>query len=160
MSIKRFFIYVISLSCITLFYSCNKKEDECKKPDIFVPTREHEVLDMHIARNQIDAIKAPEGFYYAIHAQGEGKTPDYCSRIKVNYQGNLATNEKFDENTNTEFSLGNLVSGWALGLQHIQEKGIITLYLPPSMGYGNQIVNNIPPNSILIFKIELLEVLD
>jgi FKBP-type peptidyl-prolyl cis-trans isomerase FkpA len=54
--------------------------------------------------------------------------------------------------------LGQLIVGWQKGLPLISSGGKITLYIPPSLGYGSAAAGSIPANSILIFDIELISV--
>jgi FKBP-type peptidyl-prolyl cis-trans isomerase len=83
----------------------------------------------------------------------------------VKYTGTLTTGFKFDENL-TGFSelLGRLVIGWQKGLPLIKAGGSMSLYIPPTLGYGSQDIKNssgaviIPANSILIFTIQLVAV--
>jgi len=56
------------------------------------------------------------------------------------------------------FQLGQLISGWQLGLPLIKPGGKIKLYLPPTLGYGSRTVGSIPANSILIFEISLVAI--
>lgn len=89
-----------------------------------------------------------------------------CNRIGVRYKGMLTNGNVFDEQTNTfYFQLGELINAWKNGLMQIKSGGKIRLYVPPTLGYGSDDVKDrngnvvIPANSILIFDIELVEVL-
>ncbi|HUQ96500.1 MAG TPA: FKBP-type peptidyl-prolyl cis-trans isomerase [Chitinophagaceae bacterium] len=105
------------------------------------------------------------GLFYTIQTPGTGLQPDACSGISVKYKGKLTNGEVFDSSaTYIDIALGQVIRGWANGLPLLKEGGKMTLYIPPSLGYGSEDVrdrNNvlkIPANSILIFDVELLKV--
>ena len=154
---------IILISFCTVMFSCNKPAaDSCNytASTIVVPPAEMTNLQAWVAANKPAAILHPGGFYYEIVASGTGTvTPQICSDVRVKYTGYLTTGFKFDEElTGITFRLGQLIVGWQRGLPLIKKGGIIYLYLPPSLGYGNTAVGSIPANSILIFSVELVDV--
>jgi len=76
----------------------------------------------------------------------------------VNYGGKFTNGTQFDAANNVPFQLSRLVIGWQEGIPLIGTGGSITLYLPPSLGYGSADYGDIPGNSILIFDISLTAV--
>jgi FKBP-type peptidyl-prolyl cis-trans isomerase len=77
----------------------------------------------------------------------------------VKYKGYLTNNQVFDEtvgNNSIEFSLSGLIPGWQIGIPLLQRGGKGVFYLPSALGYGSRYAGTIPPNSVLIFDIELL----
>ncbi len=85
--------------------------------------------------------------------------------VRVHYVGRLENGQEFDSSkkrgTPFEFDLGagQVIAGWEEGLVGMRVGGERTIVVPPQFGYGNQAVGPIPPNSTLIFVIELLEVI-
>ena len=83
--------------------------------------------------------------------------------IKVHYEGKLVDGTVFDSSFQRGkpalMPLGGLVPGWmeALPLMHPGDEWV--LYLPPDLGYGADGQGPIPPNSVLIFRLQLLGVL-
>jgi len=103
----------------------------------------------------------PSGLFYKIVTQGSGTVPVVCSDVTVKYSGRLtSSNTPFDQNnTGVTFTLGQLIAGWQIGIPLIQKGGSIILYIPPSLGYGSAGAgSSIPPNSYLVFTIDLLNV--
>jgi FKBP-type peptidyl-prolyl cis-trans isomerase FkpA len=129
------------------------------------PASEEQAVQAYLTNNGIEAQKHCSGMYYRIETAGTGKTPGVCDNITINYQGRLTNGQTFDESTNpVTFQLGQLILGWRNGIPLIKEGGRIHLYIPPSLGYGNQDVRDrngnvaIPGGSILVFEVELKQV--
>ena len=103
----------------------------------------------------------PSGIFYKIVTQGAGTVPVVCSDVTVKYSGRVTSaSTPFDSNTTgVTFTLGQLIAGWQIGIPLIQKGGSIILYIPPSLGYGSSGAGaSIPPNSYLVFTIDLLNV--
>jgi FKBP-type peptidyl-prolyl cis-trans isomerase FkpA len=135
-------------------------------PVVSVPATQLAALQEYLATRGLigSAVRHSSDFYYKIDNEGSGAAPTTCSNVTVTYRGTLTDGTPFTTaaelaNPNT-FSLGGLITGWQLGLQLIKKGGKITLYLPPSHGYGSSSSGPIPGNSILIFEISLLDVVN
>lgn len=103
------------------------------------------------------------GLQYLITQQGTGKQPTASSVVKVHYTGKLVDGTVFDSSVARgepiEFPLNQVIPGWTEGLQLMTEGSKATLYIPAALGYGEQgVPGTIPPNSTLIFDVELIEV--
>ena len=100
---------------------------------------------------------------YLTTKEGTGKQPQATSVVKVHYTGKLVDGTVFDSSVERgepiEFPLNQVIPGWTEGLQLMKEGGKSTLYIPANLGYGAQgVPGTIPPNSTLIFDVELIEV--
>ena len=97
---------------------------------------------------------------------GVGQAAQSGDAISVHYSGWLASGKKFDSSRDrgTPFSFrlgsGQVIQGWDRGLIGMQVGGVRRLTIPPDQGYGNRDVGGglIPPNSTLIFEVELLSI--
>lgn len=103
------------------------------------------------------------GLQYKIIQEGSGKQPAANSIVTVHYKGQLVDGKVFDSSIERgkpiEFPLNRVIPGWTEGLQLMKEGGKATLYIPSQLGYGEQgIPGTIPPNSTLIFDVELIKV--
>ena len=154
----RNYILIIALIAGFSFAGCNKKDSSCSETIDAAPASEVVALEQYITANNIDAKKDDRGFYYKIDAVGTGEHPDLCSDIIVNYKGWLTTGAVFDQNDNQSFQLKGLIKGWQAGIPLIAQGGKVTLYLPPTLGYGSSSTGTIPANSILIFSIDLVKI--
>lgn len=102
------------------------------------------------------------GLQYEIIKQGTGKQATANSTVQVNYEGKLVDGTVFDSSYTrgqpAEFPLSGTIPGWIEGIPLLKEGGSIMLYVPAKLAYGEQGNQAIPPNSVLIFKVDLLAV--
>jgi len=107
----------------------------------------------------------PSGVQYEIVRSGPvtGPHPRKSDLVKVHYEGKLTTGEIFDSSYErgapAVMELDGLIPAWIEALQLMRPGDEWRLYVPPEQGYGEQGAGPIPPNSVLIFRIELLDVL-
>lgn len=156
---------------ICLFSGCLKsnKNNECgySEPAIVAPANEVTDVQNYLTTNSITATQHSSGLFYTINSQGSGQSiVNLCSIVSTKYTGKLTNGSVFDSSGNNivPFELGQLIVGWQKGLPLISKGGKITLYIPPTLGYGSNDVKNsagvviIPKNSIIIFEIELIDI--
>lgn len=103
------------------------------------------------------------GLRFKVLSYGSGPKPKATSTVKCLYEakfidGRILDSTKNRNNEPSEFSLSAVIPGWTEGLQYIGVGGRIILYCPPSLAYGSRRVGPIPPNSVLIFEIELVDI--
>jgi peptidylprolyl isomerase/FKBP-type peptidyl-prolyl cis-trans isomerase FklB len=108
----------------------------------------------------------PDGLQYQILHSGPatGQRPQLTDEVKVNYEGKLIDGTVFDSSyargVPDAMPLKGLVKAWQEALQLMRPGDIWMLYVPPELGYGAQGAGGvIPPNAVLIFKIELIDFL-
>jgi FKBP-type peptidyl-prolyl cis-trans isomerase FkpA len=119
------------------------------------------IIANYLQQNSLDAVKHPSWVYYNIEEAGSYPTPTIYSYVQVKYTGYLTNDSIFDSSgdKSATFQLGRLIGGWQIGLQMIGKGGKIRLYVPSYYGYGTSATSSIPANSVLIFDIELLDIL-
>lgn len=104
------------------------------------------------------------GLQYKVIEAGEGETPSADDVVKVHYRGRLLDGTEFDSSYKRDqpatFPVGNLIPGWVEALQLMKVGGKWEIYVPADLAYGPGGTPNIPPNSTLIFEMELLEIVD
>jgi len=104
----------------------------------------------------------PSGVQYKIVTSGpaDGTSPKKSDEVKVHYEGKLLSGEIFDSSFQrgapATFPLGGLIPAWVEALQQMKPGDEWLLYVPPEQGYGAQGAGPIPPNSVLIFRIQLI----
>jgi FKBP-type peptidyl-prolyl cis-trans isomerase len=107
-------------------------------------------------------IELPDGLRYQILSPGTGAPPKPTDTVKVNYTGTLIDGNVFDSSERTgkpaEFVLDKVIPGWTEGMQKIAKGGKMKLFVPPQLGYGDDGRPGIPPGSVLVFDIELVDI--
>jgi FKBP-type peptidyl-prolyl cis-trans isomerase len=144
-------LFYLLLPIILLSTACESQFDEDKQL----------MLD-YFADNNIDAEVTEEGVYYMIETEGTGDRPLSSSTVTVNYEGSLLDGSIFDSSfergTPSTFGLWEVIKGWQIGIPLFKEGGEGYLYIPSELAYGGSARPGIPSNSVLIFKIELIDV--
>lgn len=110
-----------------------------------------------------DVKTTKSGLLYKIENAGKGEAIKATDTVKVHYTGKLPNGKVFDSSVErgqpVEFQLNQVIPGWTEGLQLVKKGGKIQLVIPPALGYGKQGAGaSIPPNSTLIFDVEVLDV--
>ncbi len=109
-----------------------------------------------------NVVELPDGLRYEVMKPGTGAYPKPTDTIKVHYTGTLLNGTVIDSTVErgepVEFQLNQVIPGWTIGLQKINQGGKIRLYIPPQLAYGDTGQQAIPPGAALIFEIELLEI--
>jgi FKBP-type peptidyl-prolyl cis-trans isomerase len=104
------------------------------------------------------------GLQYRVIREGNGPSPTPADRVRVNYKGTLLDGTEFDNSARhggpAEFQVNEVIPGWTEALQKMLVGGKWQLFVPPKLAYGlNPPGPPIEPNSLLVFEIELLEIL-
>jgi peptidylprolyl isomerase/FKBP-type peptidyl-prolyl cis-trans isomerase FklB len=114
---------------------------------------------------QPGVVTLPSGLEYKIVHSGpaDGPHPRPGDELKVNYEGKFLDGKVFDSSfargEPADLPLAGLIPGWIEALQLMRPGDEWILYVPPVLGYGDHGPDAIPPNSLLIFRIQLLGVL-
>ena len=112
-----------------------------------------------------DGVKTDSGLQYWDIKVGTGEVAKSGDKVKVHYTGWFTNGKKFDSSVDAHqpytFTLGqgNVIKGWDEGVAGMKVGGKRQLRIPPELAYGEQGYKNIiPPNSTLIFDVQLLSV--
>ena len=108
-------------------------------------------------------VTLPSGLQYKVLKEGKGALPKDTSRVKVHYEGRTIDGKVFDSSYKrgeaTDFRANQVIPGWTEALTHMPAGSTWEVYIPQELAYGErQQGADIKPFSMLIFKIELLEV--
>lgn len=115
-------------------------------------------------RNAKGVIGTPSGLQYQVLRQGAGRRPVSTERVRVHYQGTLLDGTVFDSSYErgqaAEFGLRQVIAGWTEGLTLMPIGAKYRFWIPSDLGYGTQgSPPTIAPNSVLVFDVELLDIL-
>jgi len=117
-------------------------------------------LEQHAAQEGVTVTESD--LKYRILQEGTGANPTPTDTVRVHYRGTLVDGTEFDSSYNSgqpiDFPLGRVIQGWVEGIQLVKEGGKIELVMGPELGYGQQATAVIPPNSALVFEVELLKI--
>lgn len=123
------------------------------------------IIDKYLERNNIVALVDASGLRLVVHQTGSGVFPGPDSKLTVKYEGRFMNGQVFDKSSlnssglPTPFSspLSGLIDGWQIAFyKYIAKGGKATLYIPSGLGYGRRETGGVPPNSNLIFDVELI----
>ena len=166
---KKWFFLFLGFS--VFFFSCKKdSKTACtaKESTTVAPAAEIDSINRYLTSNSLTATQVPTGVFYRIDSTGTGKLPGICSALAVKYSGYFMGNpvpfETFTTEGGTIFTLSDVIAGWQNVMQLVKQGSKVTLYIPPTLAYGDVDKRNadgditIPRKSYLVFNIELITV--
>lgn len=104
-------------------------------------------------------ITTASGLQYQILQTGSGAKPLATDSVTVNYKGTFIDGQEFDGGKDISFPLNGVIAGWTEGVQLMQEGAKFRFFIPPDLAYGEHGAGRaIPPNSTLVFDVDLLKV--
>lgn len=114
-------------------------------------------------KSQAGVKVTPSGLQYIVMTEGTGKTPTLKDTVKAHYKGTLVDGKQFDSSYDrgqpAEFPVEGVIKGWTEALQMMKVGGKMKLFIPAELGYGEAARPQIPANSVLVFEVELLDVI-
>lgn len=112
-------------------------------------------------KNNAGVIALPDGLQYQVLNQGAGAPPTPNDTVTVNYKGTLLDGTEFDNSYKrgqpAQFPVGGVIRGWTEALEKMPVGSKWKLFIPSELAYGEHGQRGIPPNSVLIFEVELLD---
>ena len=113
-------------------------------------------------KTQKGVFTTASGLQYMVLRQGAGVRPKPSDTVRVNYEGKLLDGTVFDSSYErgqpAEFGLGQVIAGWTEGLTLMPVGGKYRFWIPAELAYGERGPQDIGPNSMLTFDVELLDV--
>ncbi len=120
----------------------------------------------HLEKNKTsEGVKTLEsGLQYKVVTEGKGVKPKETDVVKVHYKGTLISGKEFDSSYKrkkpAEFPVNGVIKGWTEALLLMSTGSKWQLTIPSDLAYGPSGRPGIPPNSVLLFDVELLEIVD
>ena len=165
LSLTLIFLGLMAVSCMKINNSCSYKEST-----VVADTAQVNYIQRYFSTNNITNMQLhPCGAFYKINNAGTGGLNTIlCSRVYFNYAVyKMGYSIAFDSHSSTQgisFLLGELIAGVQKLAPLIQPGGSITMYIPPSLAYGSQVLKDqngnviLPANSYLRFEMSLIAV--
>ncbi len=146
----------------------SEKEFEKEKKELAEKAEKEDIekIEKYIADNKLKAKQTESGLYYIIEKKGKGAQAESGKTVSVHYKGTLLDGTKFDSSYDRdepiEFKLdqGQVIKGWDEGIALLKVGAKGKLLIPSKLAYGSRSAGTIPPYSVLIFDIELMDVKD
>ncbi len=148
---KYFPLFLLVLACV--FVAC----DDIEPCD---PEDQNALILQYLQDNNITAQSTESGIYYIIDEPGSQIRPTETSTVSVIYKGMLTDGTVFDDSNGSavSFPLNGVIAGWTEGIQLFMKGGKGKLIIPCQLGYGDRQSGTIPPSSVLVFEVELVNV--
>lgn len=111
---------------------------------------------------QEGVVVLPSGLQYKVIQQGTGPQPKETDTVRVHYHGTFINGKVFDSSKQrgepAEFQVNGVIKGWTEALQLMHVGDVWQLVIPADLAYGKEGNQVIPPNTTLMFQVELLEI--
>jgi FKBP-type peptidyl-prolyl cis-trans isomerase FklB len=116
-------------------------------------------ISTYLTKKRIECTKSPSGLYYKILEPGKGEYIQFQDVVSFSYKGCFLNGEVFDhEKKPVEFKVKDLIGAWKEIMLELKPGAKAFLVAPPHLGYGDRQLDDIPPNSILVFEMEIHKV--
>ena len=145
-------------------FASRQQQKQIKKTVAMVQ-KNHKAQEKFLEENKKKkgVIETKSGLQYKVIKQGKGPRPGKNDTVKVHYRGTLLNGKEFDSsykrNEPAVFKVGQVIAGWQEALQLMNVGSTYELYIPADLAYGDRGAPPvIEPGSMLIFKVELLDV--
>ncbi len=113
-------------------------------------------------KSQPGVVVLPSGLQYVVIKEGTGEKPSTSDRVKVHYHGTTIDGKVFDSSVDrgepATFGVTQVIRGWVEALQLMPAGSKWKVFVPENLAYGAQAPPAIGPNQVLVFDIELLEI--
>ena len=127
--------------------------------------KDEEIIEGYLKEKGLTAKKTDSGLRYIVEKEGTGANPKPGDNVSVHYTGMLLDGTKFDSSLDRNEPIsfvigqGQVIRGWDEGIALLKQGGKAKLIIPSSLAYGERGAGGvIPPNSVLIFDVELVDI--
>jgi peptidylprolyl isomerase len=155
-------IVVIVIAVGVYFYLIEKPRGSGESPSVQMEQAPTNLTNP--PKMELKSITTPSGLKIEDIKVGSGAEAKPGNAISAHYTGTLVNGIKFDssldrgEPLSFTLGVGQVIKGWDEGIAGMKVGGKRKLIIPPELAYGSRAIGSIPPNSTLIFEVELLGV--
>jgi FKBP-type peptidyl-prolyl cis-trans isomerase len=116
-------------------------------------------IQNYIKKNSLSLQKTASGLYKKRISTGEGQLIHYTDSVSITYQGKLLNGQIFDDQKSPQImAIRDLIAGWKEVLIGARKGDEWMMIIPPQLGYGQNKLDDIPVNSVLVFKMKIVDV--
>ena len=150
---KKYIFFFLAVAFFTT--SCGKGEDQREVDE--------RLINEYLMENNLVSESTNTGLHYIIDNPGSGEKPTLSDEIEIHYNGFYLDGQKFDSSYDRgkpfESDFDFLIQGWREGIPLYGKGGTGTLLIPSHLGYGPNPPVGVRPNAVLVFEIELLNII-
>ncbi len=142
-----------TISDLYQFYTTNPRSQFQKDQNLIID---------YIAEHNLNVKRESNGLFYVVHKEGTGELLRRGMPVKADYKGYFLDGTVFDSSYERgkpiRFTIGQMAPGWDQAMKLVNRGTSMTLLLPSFLGYGEEgFVDLVPPNTVLLFDIEIFE---
>lgn len=149
-------------NCIRTFQQNLMEAQMKKREEDAVKNEEAAKKFLEENKTKEGVVTLPSGLQYKVLKEGNGPKPKETDNVTVHYKGTLLDGTKFDSSYDrgepVTFPLNRVIKGWTEALQLMPVGSKWQIFIPPNLAYGKDGNQRIPPNALLQFEVELLEI--
>lgn len=170
MQIHRNLTFSALLTTAIFIAGCGKNDEatEGNAPDSSLASGQDPAATMEYQVSEIESLypeayATPSGLHFVVTETGSGPKPQRGQQVTANYHGTLLNGKVFDSSIERgkpfkfTVGIGQVIKGWDEAFLDMKRGEKRTLVLPSELGYGTRGAGPIPPNSILVFDVELID---
>ncbi len=131
--------------------------------------KEEQLIKDYMAEKGLEGTPTSSGLYHVVTKEGSGENPSLSAEVTVHYTGSLLNGSIFDsslpgkvpgktvDGSPITYPLSGFIPGWQEGIALMKKGESAILIIPSHLGYGEAGTGGIPPNSVLVFEVELFD---
>lgn len=140
------------LLVLTILLGCNTYSEEDKK--LF----DHQIQH-YLKKRKITCVRSLSGLNYWIKKPGAGHLIRFQDKVSFTYKGTFLNGEVFDNETKPiTLKVSSLIPAWKEIMLELRNGAEVFMIVPPQLGYGDRKLDDIPPNSVLVFDMKIWNV--
>lgn len=138
-------------------YQIAMMEEKAKNQKLY----DADAIEKYLKEKNIETLQDTSGIRYVVYNENGKEKPTVNNCVEVKYRGRfLESGEIFDQNDKLSFPLQQVIAGWQIGIPKLGVGDSATFFIPSGLAYGPRGRRTIPPNSILVFDVTLLDILE
>ena len=135
-------------------------QNNLRKEEVAAKAREEGKAFLAANRTKEGVTTLPSGLQFKVLREGSGPSPQATDEVKVHYRGTLVNGTEFDSSYSrgepATVRMNGVIKGWTEALRLMKTGAKWQLFVPAELAYRERKYGRIPPNSTLIFEVELL----